>query len=157
MKRPIGLNILGLLALALGSCGRDAAQVGDPPSDEFEPFDPPVAVIRVSSLRWEGEQAFINLYAGGTASGLVVINFDEGLLYGTSIPDSWTWLAADTVEVCSSVAILRNEVGFPPMERDCGTFPVTGKELDQDGDGEIDFVETFTILHSDFLRGRPGK
>lgn len=103
-----------------------------------------------------GEQTYIPLYADGTASGLVVVNFEGGLLYGTATPDSWTWVHRDTVEICTSVNILRNEVGFPPMERDCVSHPITGKELDVDGDGSIDLIESFTILHPLFQKNRPG-
>jgi hypothetical protein len=108
-----------------------------------------------TTLQWEGEQTYIALYADGTASGLVVVNLNEGRLYGTGTPDAWTWLHEDTVEICTSVNILRNEVGFPPMERDCGRYPITGKQLDQDGDGSVDLVETFTILDSLFYSERP--
>ena len=112
--------------------------------------------MRTSSLQWEGEQTYVPLYADGTASGLVVVNFAGGQLYGTNIPDAWTWLHADTVEICGAVNVLRNEVGFPPTERQCAPHPITGKELDQDGDGDIDLIETFTVLHESFYRERPG-
>ncbi|MFW6089468.1 MAG: hypothetical protein ACODAB_06925 [Gemmatimonadota bacterium] len=41
------------------------------------------------------------------------------------------------------------------MERDCAPHPITGKELDLDGDGEIDLVETFTTLDPLFHAERP--
>jgi hypothetical protein len=41
------------------------------------------------------------------------------------------------------------------MERDCAPHPITGKELDLDGDGNINLIETFTILHPLFHRERP--
>jgi hypothetical protein len=46
---------------------------------------------------------------------------------------SWSWLDENTVEICTSANILRNEVGFAPMEHDCAPHPITGKELDLDG------------------------
>lgn len=117
----------------------------------------PIAIVRTSSLQWEGEQTYIPLYADGTASGLVVVNFEKGLLYATGIPDSWSWLDKDTVEICLAAKILRNEVNFPPIERDCAPHPITGKQLDTDEDGNIDLVETFTILHSSFYKDRPSQ
>ena len=143
------------LALVFMGCahqGADALEIG---VEDLDSRDRPVAIVTTESLQSEGEQGYILLYADGTASGLVVVYFDEGLLYGTNYPESWTWLDQSTVEVCGSVRMLRNEVGFPPMERDCGTFPVTGKELDLDGDGDIDLVETFTILHPSLFETRP--
>lgn len=145
---------LALLTLALG-CGQGPRSSAGTSASELRRPDGPVAVVRTRSLQWEGEQTYIPLYADGTASGLVVVNFEGGRLYGTSIPDSWTWVARDSVEICTDVTILRNEVGFPPMERDCARHPITGKELDLDGDGSIDLVETFTISDSLFFRDRP--
>ena len=150
---------LAFLALALSvGCASTSPEVR--PADETcvdGPGSPGclVAIVRTSTFQWEGEQTYIPLYADGTASGLVVVNFNDGLLYGTATPDSWTWLDADTVEVCTRVTILRNEVGFPPMERDCAPHPITGKELDLNGDGKLDLVETFTIVHPLFHRDRP--
>jgi hypothetical protein len=149
MTYRMGLRGMTLLVLSLGGCAYDAGE------DEDLGLDRPVAIVRTSTLHWEGEQTYIPLYADGTASGLVVVNFNGGLLYGTGIPDSWTWLDEDTVEICTSVNVLRNEVGFRPMERDCAPHPITGKELDLDGDGNIDLIETFTILHPLFHRERP--
>lgn len=148
----VGLIGTVLVALSLGGCAPDP---GDHIEVSVEDTDRPVAIVRTSSLQWEGEQTYIPLYADGTASGLVVVNFSGGLLYGTGTPDSWTWLHRDTVEICTSVSILRNEVGFPPMDRDCAPHPITGKELDLDGDGAVDLIETFTILHPLFHRNRP--
>ena len=150
-----GLIGTALLALLLGGCASDAGDQIEALVEHLGPPDHPVAIVRTSTLHWEGEQTYIPLYADGTASGLVVVNFSGGLLYGTATPDSWTWLDEDTVEICTSVNILRNEVGFPPMERDCAPHPITGKELDLDGDENIDLIETFTILHADFHRDRP--
>ena len=152
MTHRMGLIGTALLALSLGGCAYDR---GDEVEASVEDSDRPVAIVRTTTLQWEGEQTYIPLYADGTASGLVVVNSNGGLLYGTGTPDSWTWLHRDTVEICSSANILRNEVGFPPMERDCAPFPITGKELDLDGDGTIDLIETFTILHPLFYRERP--
>ena len=123
--------------------------------EELRPPDRPVAVVRTSSLQVEGEQAYISLNADGTASGLIVVNFADGQLYGTTIPDSWSWLDADTIEICGNVNVLRNDADFPPMDRDCGTIPIAGKELDLDDDGDIDLIETVTILHPSFYAGRP--
>jgi hypothetical protein len=148
----MGLIGTALLALSLGGC---AFHHGDEMEASVEDSDRLVAIVRTTTLQWEGEQTYIPLYADGTASGLAVVNFNHGLLYGTLTPDSWTWLHGDTVEICGSVNILRNEVGFPPMERQCAPHPITGKELDLDGDGNIDLVETFTILHPLFHRNRP--
>ncbi len=139
-------TVASLLALALGGCAGDAADDTEASAGEVRAPEAPVAVVRTRTLGWEGEQTYIPLYADGTASGLVVVNLDGGGLYGTAIPESWSWVAEDTVEICTRVTILRNEVGFPPMERDCAPHPVTGKELDLDGDGDVDLVETFTIL-----------
>lgn len=143
------------LALALGACALDPGLDAESSTGDVAP-DRPVAIVRTSSLQWEGEQTYIPLYADGTASGLVVVNMNGGSLYGTATPDSWAWLHRDTVEVCASVTILRNEIGFPPMERDCAPHPITGKQLDEDGDGSIDLIETFTILHPQFYGDRPG-
>ena len=151
----MGLMGTTLLALSLGGCAYDAGEDIEASVEDLRPPDGPVAIVRTSALQWEGEQTYIPLYADGTASGLVVVNFNGGLLYGTGTPDSWTWLDEDTVEICTSVNILRNEVGFPARERDCATHPITGKELDLDGDGNIDLIETFTILHPLFHRERP--
>jgi hypothetical protein len=147
----------GTVALALGlvGCAPDARPATEVSAEDPEPSHRPVAIVRTSTSHWEGEQTYIPLYADGTASGLVVVNFNGGLLYGTATPDSWTWIHRDTVEVCTSVNILRNEVGFPPMERDCAPHPITGKQLDLDGDGSIDLIETFTILDSLFHSNRP--
>lgn len=144
-----------LVALALGACADDAAQDLDPSAEQDPLADSPVAIVRTSSLQWEGEQTYIPLYADGTASGLIVVNLEDGQLYGTVMPDTWSWLHPDTVEICGSVTVLRNEIGFPPMDRDCGPHPITGKELDEDGDGNIDLAETFTILHPEFYTDRP--
>lgn len=152
-RRPLTGTIL--LVLSLGGCASDGRDDNEESVEDLEPPNRLVAVVRTSALQWEGEQTYIPLYADGTASGLVVVNLKGGLLYGTGIPDSWTWLDEDTVEICTSVNILRNEVGFPPMERDCAPHPITGKELDLDGDGNIDLLETFTILDSLFHRERP--
>ena len=145
---------MALLTVSLGCGYGPRSSVGTSVEELRAPVGP-VAVVRTRSLQWEGEQTYIPLFADGTASGLVVVNLEGGRLYGTSIPDSWTWVAQDTVEICTSVTILRNEVGFPPMERDCGRHPITGQELDLDGDGSIDLVETFTVSDSLFFRGRP--
>ncbi|MEX2471498.1 MAG: hypothetical protein WEA34_04925 [Gemmatimonadota bacterium] len=155
MTYRMGLMGTTLFALSLGGCPSDTRDEVEASVEDLEPTDRPVAIVRTSTLQWEGEQTYVPLYADGTASGLVVVNFSGGLLYGTGIPDSWTWLDKDTVEICTSVNILRNEVGFPPMERECAPHPITGKELDLDGDGNIDLVETFTILHPEFHRERP--
>lgn len=154
MTYRMGLMGTALLALSLGGCADDAGDDLEASAEEPGLPDRPVAIVRTSTLQWEGEQTYIPLYADGTASGLVVVNFNDGLLYGTGTPESWSWLDENTVEICSSVNILRNEVGFPPMERDCAPFPTTGKELDLDGDGNIDLIETFTILHPLFYRER---
>lgn len=115
----------------------------------------PVAIVRTSTLQWEGEQTYIPLFEDGSASGLVVVNFENGKLYGTGVPDSWSWASRDTVEICISVNILRNEADFPPLERDCAPHPITGKELDLDDDGDIDLIETFTILNQAFYADQP--
>lgn len=155
MIRRTGLMGTALLVPLLGACAHGAGSQVGASAEELGLPDGPVAIVRTSTLQWEGEQTYIPLYADGTASGLIVVNFDGGLLYGTGTPDSWTWLDQDTVEVCGSVSVLRNEVGLPPMERDCAPHPITGKQLDLDGDGSIDLVETFTILHPSFHRERP--
>lgn len=144
-----------LLGLSLGGCTNNAENDTGSSAEQFRSPNHPVAIVRTKSLQWEGEQTYIPLYADGSASGLVVVNFEGGLLYGTSIPDSWSWAGKDTVEICGSVNILRNEVDFPPMKRDCAPHPITGKELDQDEDGNIDLIETFTILHPLFYTDRP--
>jgi hypothetical protein len=144
-----------VLSLSLGGCALDPRPKIEASAEDLESSDRPAAVVRTRTLQWEGEQTYIPLYADGTASGLVVVNFSGGLLYGTATPDSWTWLHRDTVEICTNVEILRNEVGFQPMERDCAPHPITGKELDLDGDGNIDLIETFTILDSVFYKNRP--
>lgn len=115
-----------------------------------------VAVVRTTTSQADGEQAYITLFEGGAASGLVVVSFEGGRLFGTTIPDTWTWLDEDTIEICGSINTLRNDLGFEPVEHDCGTIPVTGKELDLDGDGDGDLIETLTILHPDFYLDRPG-
>jgi hypothetical protein len=147
------MGVIGtaLFAFSLGGCAYDRRDDGEAVEDS----DRPVAIVRTTTLQWEGEQTYIPLYADGSASGLVVVNFDGGLLYGTGIPDSWTWLHRDTVEICLSATILRNEVGFPPMERQCVPHPITGKELDLNGDGDIDLIETFTIVDPLFHSNRP--
>jgi hypothetical protein len=147
----MGLIATALLALSLGGCAFDCGDVEASVEDSHRP----VAVVRTTTLQWEGEQTYIPLYADGTASGLAVVNFDGGLLFGTLIPDSWAWLHRDTIEICGSTNFLRNEVGLPPMERQCAPHPITGKELDLDGDGNIDLIETFDILHPLFHRNRP--
>jgi hypothetical protein len=152
MPHRKGLIGTTLLALSLGGCANDR---GDEVEASVVDSDRPVAIVRTTTLHWEGEQTYIPLYADGTASGLAVVNFNEGLLFGTLIPDSWTWLHRDTVEICGSTNFLRNEVGFPPMERQCAPHPITGKELDLDGDGSIDLIESFDILHPLFHRNRP--
>jgi hypothetical protein len=144
-----------LLTMSLGGCVFSPGPGSGASVEDLEGPNVPVAVVRTSTLHWEGEQTYIPLFADGTASGLVVVNSNGGLLYGTATPDSWTWLHRDTVEICTSVKILRNEVGFPPMERDCAPHPITGKELDLDGDGSLDLIETFTILQPSFHRDRP--
>lgn len=144
-----------LLGFTLGGCTYNAKDDTGSSAEELALPNHPVAVVRTSSLQVEGEQAYLALYADGTASGLVVVNLSDGQLYGTTIPDLWSWLDADTVEICGNVNVLRNEVDFPPMERDCGSFPITGKELDLDDDGDIDLIETFTILHPLFYTDRP--
>lgn len=149
--------VLIVLAVSAG-CASTSAEIPSAADACVENLGSPdclVAIVRTKALQWEGEQTYIPLYADGTASGLVVVNFYGGLLYGTATPDSWTWLDKDTVEVCTKVNILRNEVGFPPMERDCAPHPITGKELDLDGNGDVDLVETFTIEHPLFHRERP--
>jgi hypothetical protein len=93
-------------------------------------------------LSWEGEQTYIPLHADGRASGLIVVNLDGGRLYGTGVPTSWTWLDRDN--------------DFQPPDRDCAPHPITGKELDLDGDGDVDLVETFEILDPLFYEARPG-
>ena len=155
MTYRTGLLGTTLLVLSLGSCAHGAGGQSEASVEEVGLPDRPVAIVRTSALQWEGEQTYIPLYADGTASGLIVVNFNGGLLYGTGTPESWTWLDKDTVEICSSVNVLRNEVGFRPMERDCAPHPITGKQLDLDGDGNIDLIETFTILHPLFHRERP--
>lgn len=152
LARRRGLAGATLLALILGGCASDG---GDDHETSAAALDRPVAVVRTRSLQWDGEQTYIPLYADGTASGLVVVNLEGGRLYGTGIPDSWTWQSRDTVKICATVEILRNEVDFPPMDRDCGLHPITGKELDLDGDGNVDLVETFTVLDPMFHRERP--
>ena len=144
-----------LLAILPGGCALDPGPGGEASAEQREQPDRPVAIVRTSTLHWEGEQTYIPLFSDGTASGLVVVNSNGGLLYGTATPDSWTWLHRDTVEICVNVKILRNEVGFPPLERDCAPHPITGKELDLDGDGSIDLIETFTVLQPLFHRNRP--
>lgn len=128
------------------------------PADRVTTADPqaPLAVVQTRSLLWEGEQTYIPLYADGVAAGLIVVNLDGGQLYGTGTPDAWTWRHRDTVEICASVTILRNEAGFPPMTRDCAPHPISGKQLDEDADGTMDLIETFTVLDSAFFRDRPG-
>lgn len=155
MTYRTGLLGTALLTHSLGGCASNAGEDLNASVEELGFLDRPVAIVRTSALQWEGEQTYIPLYANGTASGLVVVNFNGGLLYGTGTPDSWSWLDENTVEICSSVNILRNEVGFQPMERDCAPHPITGKELDLDGDGHIDLIETFTILHPQFFQGAP--
>ena len=154
MTYRVGRMSLALLTILLG-CAHGTRSNSDHPADALRPPEGAVALVRTRSLRWEGEQTYIPLYADGTASGLVVVNLAGGRLYGTATPDSWTWVAHDTVEICTSVTVLRNEVGFPPMERDCARHPIAGKELDLDGDGKVDLVETFTISHPLFYRDRP--
>ena len=144
-----------LFLLSLKGCAYDTEDDTMSSVEDDRSPNNPVAIVRTSSLQWEGEQTYIPLYADGTASGLVVVNYEGGLLYGTGIPDSWSWVDKDTVEICTSVNILRNEVDFPPMERDCASHPITGKELDLDDDGDIDLIETFTILHPLFYTNRP--
>ncbi len=144
-----------LAAFSLGGCSSGGGDETEEPGGGFDPAEAPVAVVRTNSLRWEGEQTYIPLYADGSASGLVVVNLNGGQLYGTAIPDSWTWLDEHTVEICTTVTILRNEVGFPPLERDCAPHPITGKELDLNDDGDVDLVETFTVTDSLFYRERP--
>lgn len=73
-----------------------------------------VAVVRTTTSTADGEQAFITLFAGGAASGLVVVSFEGGRLFGTTTPDTWAWVDEDTVEVCGPTIMLRNEVGFAP-------------------------------------------
>lgn len=158
ISRLSGLILLKgtiLLTLSLGGCSYNAEENPGTSAEELVKPNQPVAIVRTNSLLWEGEQTYIPLYEDGTASGLVVVNFEGGQLYGTGIPDSWSWLDKDTVEICTSVNILRNEVDFPPMERDCAPHPITGKELDQDDDGNIDLIETFTIMHPVFYTDRP--
>jgi hypothetical protein len=155
MTYRMGLMAMTLLALSVGGCASDAGDQIEASVEDLKLQERPVAIVRTNTLHWEGEQTYIPLYADGTASGLVVVNFDGGLLYGAGIPDSWAWLDEATIEICLSVNILRNEVGFPPMERQCAPHPITGKELDLDGDGNIDLIETFTILHPEFHRERP--
>lgn len=147
---------MAVLAISLGGCALDPNPDVEGSVEDNESTDRPVAIVSTSTSQWEGEQTYIPLYADGTASGLVVVNANGGLLYGTATPESWTWLHRDTVEICTSVRILRNEIGFPPMERDCAPHPITGKELDLDGDGSTDLVETFTILDPLFHSNRPG-
>jgi len=154
MTDRIRVMVTTLLMLSLGGCSYDSGDAVEASAEDLGAHSP-VAVVRTSTLQWEGEQTYIALHADGTASGLVVVNLDGGLLYGTGIPDSWTWLDEDTVEICTSVNVLRNEVGFRPMERDCAPHPITGKELDLNGDGNIDLIETFSILHPLFHRDRP--
>ena len=151
-----GPDLFGTLlaALALGACASTVgAQAGAPEKPGLQ--HRPVAIVRTSALSWEGEQTYIPLYADGTASGLIVVNLNEGLLYGTGVPTSWTWLDRDTVEICSTVSVLRNEVGFQPPNRDCAPHPITGKQLDLDGDGRLDLIETFEILDPLFYEDRP--
>lgn len=150
--RPIGA---ALLALSLCGCAQDTRADVEATTEDVAPSDRVVAIVRTRTLQWEGEQTYIPLYADGSASGLVVVNFDGGLLYGTSTPNSWTWLHRDTIEICASVNILRNEVGFPPTERQCAPHPISGKELDLTGDGSIDLIETFTVVHPLFHKNRP--
>jgi hypothetical protein len=97
MTCRIGLMGTTLLALSLGGCGSEAGNEIETAFDDLGP-DRPVAIVRTSTWQWEGEQTYIPLYADGTASGLVVVNFHGGLLYGTGTPDSWRWLDEDTVE-----------------------------------------------------------
>ena len=150
------LVFLGLtITVGCASASQEVPSASEACGEDPGPQACLVAIVRTSTLQWEGEQTYIPLYADGTASGLVVVNSNGGLLYGTATPDSWTWLDADTVEVCTRVTILRNEVGFPPMKRDCAPHPITGKDLDLDGDGDVDLVETFTILHPLFYGERP--
>lgn len=155
MNNRAGLMGTILLVLPLGACAYSAATQGEASGEQPGLQHRPVAIVRTSALSWEGEQTYIPLYADGTASGLIVVNFNGGLLYGTGTPDSWTWLDKDTVEICSSVNVLRNEVGFRPMDRDCAPHPITGKQLDLDGDGQVDLIETFEILDPLFYRERP--
>ena len=153
MTHQGALRIAVVGSVLIGGCSTgnaDCELVGDSRQN-----DAPVAVVRTSSLLWEGEQTYIPLYADGSASGLVVVNLSGGQLYGTAIPDSWEWTHRDSVEICTSVTVLRNEVGFPPLERDCASHPITGKELDLDEDGEVDLVETFAIMDSLFYQDRP--
>ena len=144
-----------LFVLPLGACAYSPGSQREASGEETGLQHRPVAIVRTSALSWEGEQTYIPLYADGTASGLIVVNFNDGLLYGTGTPDSWTWLDTDTVEICASVKVLRNEVGFQPMDRDCGPHSITGKQLDLDGDGKVDLIETFEILDPLFYRERP--
>lgn len=155
MKYRMGPMGTALVALSFGGCAADAGDGRTPSVDDPGLQDRPVAIVRTTTLQWEGEQTYIPLFADGTASGLVVVNLNGGELYGTAIPESWSWLDENTVEICTSVNILRNEVGFPPMERDCAPHLITGKELDLDGDEEIDLIETFTIMDPQFYTGRP--
>lgn len=141
--------------LTLVACDPTAERESVRSTDVVSLADRPVAIVRTTSLRWEGEQTYIPLFADGSASGLVVVNMAGGRLYGTAVPDAWSWRGRDTVEICTRPTILRNEVGFPPMERDCAPHPITGKELDVDEDGASDLIETFTIVDSLFFRHRP--
>jgi hypothetical protein len=141
---------------SLGGCSSNNSGKNTGITDEqLASPNSPVAIVRTTTLQWEGEQTYVPLFEDGSASGLVVVNFDNGKLYGTGIPVSWSWASRDTVEICISVNILRNEAGFPPMERDCAPHPITGKELDLDDDGDIDLIETFTILDQAFYADQP--
>lgn len=144
-----------LLALFLGACAHGARHDTETPGEGLRPPSGPVAIARASSSLWQGPQAYIPLFADGTASGLIVVNLQDGLLYGTGVPDSWTWLDEDRVEICGRMQILRNEVGLPAMERDCAPHSISGVELDTDRDGTVDLVETFTVLDPLFYRDRP--
>lgn len=154
-RRVDGMVCMALLALSLAACAHSPPENGPAPVVNYDPATRPAAIVRASTLRAEGEQAYIVLYADGGASGLIVVYAEAGLLYGTGVPDSWTWLDGQRVEICASVDILRNDVGFPPMERDCAPHSITGKELDLDGDGDVDLIETFTVLDPAFYTERP--
>lgn len=154
-RRVDGMVCMALLVLSLAACTHGAPLNGPGSVASPDPATRPAAIVRTSTLEAEGEQTYIVLYADGGASGLIVVYAEGGLLYGTGVPDAWTWLDGQTVEICASVDILRNEVGFPPMERDCGPHPITGKELDLDGDGDVDLIETFAILDPGFYAERP--
>lgn len=67
-----------VLALSLGGCALDPRPDIGSSTEEDEPSDHPVAIVRTSTSQWEGEQTYIPPFAGPTLQWIEASNGAAG-------------------------------------------------------------------------------